>query len=104
MQLFAGESPIHTDNGVAATDVDQYQVVYRLADGTVGAFDDTAAGVDTNKPIGISAQATKAGDHVQFYTGGTFNHEVITWPASLDTLVKRKAVFDRTTIFMKELY
>lgn len=50
------------------------------------------------RAIGISAQAALAGGNMPYFTGGVFNHNAITWPASIDTLVERKAVFDRTNI------
>jgi hypothetical protein len=48
--------------------------------------------------IGISAQPAVAGDNIPFYTGGFFNWQAITWPASVTTLEQAKAVFDRTNI------
>ncbi len=107
-QIFAGESPIHTDNGVASSDIDMYQVVYRKEDGTIAAFDDTVypGTATTILPVGISAQATKSGQTVQFYTGGTFNIDAITWPKAIDDLVKAKSLFElgRSTIIIKKLY
>nr|EKV7661839.1 head decoration protein [Proteus mirabilis] len=117
-QIFAGESPIHTDNGEASSDIDMYQVVYRKEDGTIAAFDDTVypgtgSGGDEGEgtatailPVGISAQATKSGQTVQFYTGGTFNIDAITWPKAIDDLVKAKSLFElgRSTIIIKKLY
>ena len=37
------------------------------------------------------------------YIGGDFNHEVLVWDASLDTLAKRKDAFLRTNIAIKSL-
>lgn len=51
-----------------------------------------------SRAIGISAQAAIAGDNIPYWTGGVFNHNLITWPASIDTLAKRKQAFDRTNI------
>jgi hypothetical protein len=54
--------------------------------------------------IGIAAQPAKNGQNVPYYIGGVFNGAALTWHSSLDTLVKRQAVFDRTNIHIGNLY
>lgn len=106
-QIFAGESPITTDNGVASADIEMYQPVYRDGTGKLKPYDDTAAALDPKVyPVGISAQASKNGDNVPFYTGGTLNFEAITWPSTVTDLLAAKALFEthQATIIIKKLY
>lgn len=109
-KIFAGESDIHTDNGVAATAIEMYQPIFRKEDGTLAAFDDaayTAWEADkTLAPVGVSAQAAVVGGPVVFYTGGTLNIAAITWPAAVTDLIKAKELFElgRSTIIIKKLY
>lgn len=56
-----------------------------------------------NRPIGIAAQAATSGKWLPFFTGGVFNHEVLIWPPTYDTLPKRQALFDRTNLQVSHL-
>jgi hypothetical protein len=53
---------------------------------------------EESRAIGIAAQPGAVGGHVPYFTGGVFNANALTWPASVSTLAARKAVFDRTKI------
>lgn len=109
-KIFAGESDIHTDSGVASAAIEMYQPVIRKDDGTIAPFDDAAytewEADKTKAPIGVSTQAAVAGGPALFYTGGTLNIDAITWPTEVTDLVKAKALFElgRSTIIIKKLY
>jgi hypothetical protein len=64
-----------------------------------------AGGSDDSEgvPIGISAQPAVAGDHIPYFTGGSFNWLAITWPATVTTLEQARMVFDRTPIYIDKL-
>lgn len=111
-QIFAGESDIVTEGGICAADITIYQVIAKNAAGAMVPHDPTAttgAGDDAvpapqSVAIGIAAQPAKNGQNVPYYIGGVFNGAALTWHSSLDTLVKRQAVFDRTNIHIGNLY
>lgn len=96
-QLYAGEAPIVTDAAVAvADDILKYEVLVLDVTGlrrpTIG------GGGDTGAKCVIAAQPAKAGQQVPYFAAGKFNHEVLVWPAELDTYAKRKEFFQGTDI------
>lgn len=105
IKLFAGDSPVNTDDGYVVASgqgvVAKYTVVGiitasgKLAKHTPGATDGSqiAVGITTQ-----AVNATAADQKVAIYKAGTFNHLALTWHASLTTLAQRKAVFERTPI------
>ena len=104
VHLFAGSADIVTDNFQVGANLAQYQVFAVNAAGKAVPHDPTAAD-GTEKAVGITLYAVtqSAGGNVAGYIGGDFNHEVLVWHASLDTLAKRKAAFLRTNIAIKSL-
>lgn len=104
-QIFAGEADIVTDGGPAAADIVIYQVIAKNAAGAMVPHNPGAAeGAPEALAIGIAAQPAKSGQNVPYYIGGVFNHAALVWDSTLDTLVKRQAVFDRTNIHIGNLY
>lgn len=104
VHLFAGSADIVTDNFPVGASLAQYQVFAVNAAGAAVPHDPTASD-GTEKAVGITLYAVtqSAGGRVAGYIGGDFNHEVLVWDASLDTLAKRKAAFLRTNIAIKSL-
>ena len=104
VHLFAGSADIVTDHFPVGADLAQYQVFAVNAAGAAVPHDPTAAD-GTEKAVGITLYAVtlSAGGNVAGYIGGDFNHEVLVWHSSLDTLAKRKAAFLRTNIAIKSL-
>lgn len=100
--LFAGESDIVTTSSVykAGVAFPEGAVLAKDADGKlilwaqgVGAPENSAVGIC---PLQLdSAAADRQGP---YYTGGVFNHAALVWPVAADTLVERKAAFERTNI------
>lgn len=56
-----------------------------------------------HKPVGITAQPILAGVKGPYFTGGTFNHQALVWPASIDTLAERKLAFAGSNIGVRQL-
>lgn len=111
-QLFAGDAPITTGESVAITAVDKYQVVVLTAAGLSEVFDFDGSGAIATPGVVlpvqgincvITAQAAGIGGNCPYYSGGYFNHALLTWPAELDTLAKRKAFFAGSDIKIGEL-
>jgi hypothetical protein len=98
-QLFAGDSQIVTGNAPTLTAVTKYQVVRLTATGVTNDLASTTTG---DKCV-IAAQTAASGASVPFYSAGYFNHAVLTWPAALDTLAKRKEFFMGTNIQVGEI-
>jgi hypothetical protein len=95
-QLFAGEAPIITDSAPALVAVQKWQLLSLTATG-VTTFDGTAASAV------ISAIGAAIGQQVPYYDAGKFNHEVIVWPGTLDTLAKRKVALHGSMIHVGHL-
>lgn len=98
--LYAGEAPIITDAAVAAAgtdDIQKYEVLALDADGLRRPVL-TGEDADTGRACVIAAQPAGAGQDVPYFAGGKFNHEVLVWPAELDTYEKRRAFFHGTDI------
>lgn len=55
------------------------------------------------RPAGFAAQPIAANGKGPSFVGGIFNHEALVWPASLDTLAKRKAALAGTNIGVRKL-
>ncbi|BES53361.1 MAG: head decoration protein [Aeromonas veronii] len=104
VHLFAGSADIVTDHFPVGANLAQYQVFAVNAAGAAVPHDPTASD-GTEKAVGITLYAVtqSAGGNVAGYIGGDFNHEVLVWHSSLDTLAKRKAAFLRTNIAIKSL-
>lgn len=104
VQLFAGSADVVTDIFPVGGDLAQHQVFAVNAAGAAVPHA-PAASDGTEKAVGIALYAVTqaAGGHVAGYIGGDFNHEVLVWHSSLDTLAKRKAAFLRTNIAIKSL-
>ena len=104
VHLFAGSADIVTDHFPVGATLAQYQVFAVNAAGAAVPHDPTASD-GTEKAVGITLYAVtqSAGGNVAGYIGGDFNHEVLVWHSSLDTLAKRKAAFLRTNIAIKSL-
>lgn len=97
--LYAGDAPIHTDAGISTTALVKYEVAKRTLGTSIGRV--ANVGADTGKDYVIVAQPiTGAGVETPYFDAGHFNHAVLTWPADLNTLAKRKAFFQGTPIFI----
>jgi len=67
---------------------------------------DAAEDIPNRNAIAIAAQAVPAttpGTWLPVFTAGVFNHQALLWPAGLQTLADRKAVFAGTPIGVRQL-
>lgn len=103
-QLFAGEADIVTDGGEVAVAFARYQVIAKNAAGKLVPYDPTTPANPEATAIGIANEAGVVGTYAPYYIGGVFNHEALVWPAAVNTLLKRQAVFERTNIHIGNLY
>lgn len=105
IKLFAGDSPVNTDDGYVVASgqgvTPKYSVVAVLA-ATGKLVKHNPAGNDGSQfAVGITTQpvdATATDRKVAIYTSGTFNAAALTWNAATDTMAERKAAFARTPI------
>lgn len=93
--LFAGEMPVITDQGVIGSSaVAQFQVLMYGASGDAGKlvpWDNTAG-----TAVAIAATALAANTALgPIYVGGFFNHQKLVWPAAADTYAERRAAFSK---------
>lgn len=112
-QLYAGEAPIVTGAAPALADLDKYQVVLLTATGLSETWDTDGTGSigtpgvvlppDGTNAV-ITAQPALNGQSCPYFSSGAFNHELLIWPAHLDTFAKRKAFFGSSPIQVRELY
>lgn len=101
IRLFTGDLDVNTGSAVCgATALAQYQVVALLADDTLVPF---VVGTHVAAQAVITLIAGTAGKRVGYYDAGHFNHAVLTWPAALDTFIKRKQFFTGTNIAIGHL-
>lgn len=94
--MLAGDWPVLTDNIKAAAGVQfaAYEVFAISAAGEAIKLDQAGA-APANLARGIACQATTAAGQVfPFFKGGCFNHEELVWPAAVDTLAERRAIFN----------
>lgn len=105
-ELFAGDAPVVTDWANATTNSStsfaKFEVVAidRATNSIIkhvpgGTGDQVKAVAVLAQPIPISTTAAR----IPFFVGGFFNHEILTWEASLTTLEKRKAALVGTMLF-----
>lgn len=91
-QLFAGEAPIISDSAPALANVQMWQLCALTATGIRPfVWTNTPASDDAPRTAVITAIGGTTGKQIPYYDAGKFNHEVVVWPAALDTLAKRKA-------------
>jgi hypothetical protein len=113
-QLYAGERAPVTTFGTLLTGVNyaKYTVLGKFTSGAnIGKLTTlTPAATDgTQFAVAILAQPlntiSPAGDRrAPIFEGGVFNHQVLVWPAAIDTLLERVAAFAGTDITVQQLY
>ena len=102
--LFAKQGAVQTKSVTAKADIKQYEVVTVVAnaagDGLEAAPTTTAA-----QTVAVACFAAKAGQPVTVYTQGAFNHEMLVWPTTANTIGKRQALMvESNTITVEQLH
>jgi hypothetical protein len=90
--FFIGDAPVGTDSANALADITQYQVCVLLVNGVTPYVVATHTTAAPDKLV-IAQVTAGTGKQAPYYTRGKFNHNMIVWPASLDTYAKRKEAF-----------
>lgn len=90
-QFIIGDGPIMTDSAPALADIDQYELCV-LTDTGVTPYVVATHTADALRKMVIAQVAVLSGKQCPFYTAGKFNHNLVVWPASVDTYAERKAL------------
>lgn len=101
-QLFAGDSEQISNSAVAAANIAQWQLCVLTPTGIKPyvVADDAALVPDK---FAIAHVAVTTGQDCPYYSAGSFNHEVIGFPASVDTYTKRRQLVQGSMIQMNHL-
>lgn len=87
--LFTGDAEVRSDSAPALADIAQYQLCVLLATGITPYVVATHTTAAPDKLVIAQVDVT-TGKQAPYYLSGEFNHNLIGWPASLDTYAKRK--------------
>lgn len=100
--LLCGDAQVQTASGyvAGAAIAERRTVGVVTSTGALVPHDPTA--VDGSQVcVGAAVHAATNGQSgVSIYVAGQFNHDALTWHASLDTLVKRRAAVSGTAFFV----
>lgn len=89
VHLFTGDAEVLGDSAPALAAITQYQLCVLLATGVTPYVVATHTTAAPDKLV-IAQVTVASGKQCPFWTHGEFNHNLIIWPASLDTYAKRK--------------
>ena len=87
--LFTGDAEVRTDSAPALAAIAQYQVCVLLATGVTPYVPATHTTAAPNKLV-IAQVAVASGAQAPYYLSGEFNHNLLVWPAALNTYALRK--------------
>lgn len=91
VQLFAGDAEVITDSAPALANIAQYQVCVLLDTGVTPYVPATHTTQAPDKLV-VAQVAVSTGQQCPYYSGGKFNHEVLVWPAAVNTFALRKSL------------
>lgn len=101
-QLFAGDSEQISNSAVALANIAQWQLCVLTPTGVKPyVVADDAANVPDK--LVIAHVAVLAGQDCPYYSAGSFNHEVIGFPAGVTTYAARRALVQGSMIQMNHL-
>ena len=87
--LFTGDAEVLGDSAPALANIAQYQVCVLLATGVTPYVVATHTTAAPDKLV-IAQTTVLSGKQCPFWTHGEFNHNLLGWPASLNTYALRK--------------
>lgn len=96
-QLFVGDAPIVTDSAPALADIDQWEVCVLSATGVTPYVVATHAALVPNKIV-VAQVAVTSGQQCPYYSAAKLNHELLVWPATVDTYAERKELVQGSMI------
>lgn len=87
--IFIGDAPIVTDSAPALAAIQQWQLCVLLATGITPYVPATHTTAAPDKLV-VSQVAAAIGQQCPYYVAAALNHNLMVWPATLDTYAKRK--------------
>lgn len=90
--FFIGDAPVGTDSAPALAAITQYQVCVLLATGVTPYVPATHTTAAPDKLV-VAQVGVASGAQCPYYTRGKFNHNMMGWPAALNTYALRKEAF-----------
>lgn len=87
--IFIGDAPIVTDSAPALAAIQQWQLCVLLATGITPYVPATHTTAAPDKLV-VAQVAAGIGKQCPYYVAGAFNHNLMVWPASLNTYALRK--------------
>lgn len=87
--LFTGPADIITDSAPALAAITQWQLCVLLATGITPYVPATHTTAAPDKLV-IAQHAAASGVQCNYYLGGEINHNLVTWPAAVNTYALRK--------------
>ncbi len=89
--LFIGDSPIITDSAPALADIAQWQVCVLLNTGvTPYVVADHSASIPDK--LVVAQVGVASGKQCPYYSAAKLNHNMLVWPAGVNTYALRKAL------------
>lgn len=96
-QLFAGDGPIVTDSAPALAAIKQWEVCVLLPTGVTPYVVATHTTAAPDKLV-VAQVAAAIGQACPYYSAAKLNHEVLVWPATINTLALRKELVQGSMI------
>lgn len=96
-QLFVGDSEIITDSAPALADIDQWEVCVLTATGVTPYVVATHAALVPDKLV-VAQVAVTTGKQCPYYSAAKLNHELLVWPATVNTYALRKELVQGSMI------
>lgn len=95
--FIVGQDEIVTDSSVALADIDQYEVCVLTDTGVTPYVVATHTG-DALRKLVVAQHAVASGGRINYYTKGKFNHNMMIWPATVNTYALRKSLVQGTML------
>lgn len=96
-QLFVGDSEVITDSAPALADIDQWEVLVLTATGVTPYVVATHAALVPDKLV-VAQVAVLSGQQCPYYSAAKLNHELLVWPAGVNTYALRKELVQGSMI------
>lgn len=95
--FIVGADEIITDSAPGLADIAQYELCVLTDTGVTPYVVATHTG-DALRKLVVAQLATVSGQRAQYYTKGKFNHNLMIWPAGVNTFALRKSLVQGTMI------
>lgn len=89
--FIVGQDDISTDSAPALANILKYQLIVITDTGVTPYVVATHTG-DALRKLAIAQLAVASGQRAMYYTAGKFNHNMVVWPAGVNTFALRKSL------------